>query len=479
MKRHVVCTVVSGILLSACLGGSAAWGQDKQGTPRPSYPSGFAPGTRVTLLEDAPAVAEGFQAGRSGTVIGCDSADCSRSILVSWDLYSGGQDEGADCVAGPVGLYPPGSTSWVNPAEVKLGLPFDKAGILQEEPDGCLYLPTDEGVFYLVMGREYRNQWWVVRPGNRVRVRGLLNRSPVDPTVERACPQADGDVYHPILASADWYSGYCCDRWVCGFSDGDRVVLISEENPNGAVDLPRGSTGTIICCKGEGDNAILVSWDLWANGGSDDAYVECLERLNGLFPPGSSWWVSAKDIAKVSISPSGILQPMELCVGAECLDRNAVALVTRASYIYYLSGIELVPPPSGRFQAVGLVTPYGKLLSGQVVVSDTVLRQDLAGIFLAPILVLCPEPSCCQPPYAQGDQVTLLVDEPGGAKGLMAGASGRVRCCNASDSVTPIFVSWDDWTGGNNDQEACDQWPGWYPDHSGWWMACSEISLQK
>jgi hypothetical protein len=48
-------------------------------------------------------------------------------------------------------------------------------------------------------------------------------------------------------------------------------------------------------------------------------------------------------------------------------------------------------------------------------------------------------------------------------------------CCNPQDPVAPILVSWDHWTGGNNDTAACQEPVGWFTGNSGWWMACTEI----
>ncbi len=71
------------------------------GDVRPNYPSGFLPGTRVVLLADAPAMGEDLRAGRAGTILCCDANDCTGSILVSWDLWTGGQDDESRCVTGP------------------------------------------------------------------------------------------------------------------------------------------------------------------------------------------------------------------------------------------------------------------------------------------------------------------------------------------------------------------------------------------
>jgi len=482
MKWHVIVLGVGlGILLLVCFGGldtfSGSAVAAEQGVARPTYPAGFAPGVRVTLLESNPAAGAGLKTGMSGTIVCCDAADCTGAVVVCWDLYGGGASADPRCATDPIGSYPAGSLTSVNPSEVKLGLPFDETGILQEDPEGCLYLAADDGgVFYLVLGPEFREQWWFVKPGHGVRVRGLLNRSPVDPKAGRLCPQRDGDVYHPIMSLTTWTGTSCCDPWTCGFGYGDRVVLVSADNPNGATNLPRGATGTIICCRPEEEQSILVSWDLWANGGDDDAYTRCTERLSGIFPSGSTWWVSVKDVAKVFTSGCGVLQQITLCVGKDCLDPSAVGLFAGSSDVYYLPDAGLGQPlPTGPFRASGLLTPYGMLLNGKVVASNGAIRNDLTGMLLHSIIIPCPEPSCCVPAYGPGDRVGLLVNEPGGAIGLIAGTGGTVVCCNPLDLVTPIFVSWDDWDGGDDNDGACGFRPLWYPDKSGWWMACSEL----
>ncbi len=483
MKRHtIVYGVIAAILLVVCMQGISpssglALAQEK-GSPRPNYPAGFAPGVRVTLLEDAPTLLSGLETGMSGTIICCQETDCTGVLLVAWDLQSpSGVDVARSCSTVPFPSYPAGLAQ-VNPSEVKLGMPFDKTGTLEEDPEGCLYLAADEGgVFHLVLTPEFRKQWWVVHSGNHVRVRGLLNKSPVDAEKGQSCVQADGDVYHPIMSVDEWSSIPCVDRWVCGFDYGDRVVLISESNPYGAVDLPRGATGTILCGKWQGEQLILVSWDLWTHGGNPNDYTQCGDRLSGLFPPDSTWWVDAKDLAKVFESECGVLEEISLCVDNECLDPDAVGLFVSSEAVYYLPGV--VPDPrlwEGRARVLGLFTPYGKLLNGRVEASDTTVRQDLTGMILESVVVPCPEPSICQPPYKPGDRVELLVDEPGGAKGLAAGATGKVVCTNSADPVAPIFVTWDHWANGDDHDQACDDPPKfYYRDDSAWWVACSEI----
>jgi hypothetical protein len=122
---------------------------------------------------------------------------------------------------------------------------------------------------------------------------------------------------------------------------------------------------------------------------------------------------------------------------------------------------------------VGLFTPYEELM-GRQTPADPEMR-DIGGVIFDSVVMTCHVPSACNPPYAPGDRVRLLVNEPGGAKGLAVGAGGVVMCVNPNDPVAPILVSWDDWTGGNDETAACQEPAEWFPDRSGWWMACTEI----
>lgn len=482
MKRHTILrTACLGMLLSVCLnacpgtGGSSAWAQE--GIPRPSYATDLKPGTRVLILGAGPLADLGLQPGVSGTVVCCDADDCSAGVLVSWNLFRAGGNAEDLCAAAPIGVYPPGSTLWVDPAEVQLGVAFDRIGTLEEGEAGCLAVVTDDGKAYnIVDAAAFRDLWWVVRPGNYVRVRGALNVRPPDPKGEPACPQLDGDIYHPIMSEPHWGTS-CCDRWVCGFQYGDRVVLTGDDNPNDAVDLPRGSTGTIMCCNSRDDNAVLVSWDLWANGGDDEEYFKCTERVSGLFPPGSTWWVSPTDIAKEFDSKCGLLKEILFCSKDECVDVNAVGLFVGFREVYYLPDLTAdAPLPEDEVRAMGLFTPYGDLPEGGVLPPDSDEPRELTGIVHDAIVVPCPPPAECEVDYLPGDRVLLLVDQPGGAPGLLKGAAGDVLCFNSDDQIAPILVSWDDWTDGHNDDGPCDSPPaGWYPDDSAWWVACTEV----
>lgn len=468
MNRHTFLFVmVVAVVVTVCSGAAEPI--------RPSYPFGFAPGTRVVLLDGAASVGDGLAVGMAGTVICCDAVDCSGSLLVSWDLWTGGKDDEARCATSPVPVYPAGSAAWVDPSVVMLGRPFDMVGILRQGDAGCLYLETEDSKsYYLVVGPEFGEQWPVVMPGQQVRVRGLLNTNPG----QRICPQRDGDVYHPIMAASDWTFASCCDPFVCGFQYGDRVVLVGESNPNGAVGLPRGSSGTIICCNSRVERSVLVSWDLWTNGGPADDYIECNERLTGLFPPGSTSWVPVTDLAKYVQTACGSPQAIRISSDGGSPDIGAAALYVKNVGLYYLPDLgDVATLPEGESMVSGLFAPYAVLPEGTVVTSNPAVAKKLAGTILHSVLMPCPSRSCCEPAYLPGDRVVLLVDEPGGAEGLLAEATGTVVCCNSDDPVTPIFVSWDYWTGGDDNHEACNSGgrPLYYPETSGWWMACKEV----
>ncbi|MEN6425749.1 MAG: CARDB domain-containing protein [Phycisphaerales bacterium] len=475
MNRHVIRYAMVLSVVFLVYASTVANADDPSGVRRPSYPTGFAPGTRVVLLADEPVVGEGLVKGMAGTILCCDAADCTGSLLVSWDLWTGGGDETDRCATRLGGPYPAGSTTWVDPAQILLGRPFDIEGILQVTEEGCLYVQTEEGEAYnLVVDPEFQEMWWVVKSGDRVRVRGLLNQSVRDAEAKGACPQLDGDIYCPIVTAGSWADATCADRWVCGFDYGDSVVLVGEGNPDGARDLPRGATGTIICSN-EDTNAILVSWNFWTNGGDPNDYMLCSERLAGLFAPGSTWWVSPADLAKPFKTACGTLQEIRISSGDKGEDMTAVGLFVENVGFYYLPDLGSDTSSVGQdFVAAGLFAPYATIPDGMVVTSGDV---DLIAVILSSTLLQCPASGCCEPAYKPGDRVRLLVDEPAGAVGLFTDAGGTVVCCNSTDPTAPILVSWDFWTGGHTGDDRCDSdtTVRYYSETSGWWMACTEI----
>ena len=316
------------------------------------------------------------------------------------------------------GPYPAGSATWVDPQKVLLGRPIDMIGILRENQEGCLYLETEDGeLFYLVIGPEFREQWPVVLPGNGVRVRGLLNKSRPCRR-RRACAQRDGDIYHPIMADYNWTGESCCDPFVCGFLYGDRVVLIGEDDPNGAVDLPRGASGTIICCKSGVENSVLVSWDLWTNGGADDAYLACNERLTGLFPPRLD--VVGFRRGSRQMVPDGVRHP----AGNPTLLRRAVRRHRRHRPVHQepRTGITcrtwrpMSPLPGDAFLASGLYAPYATLPDRAGRHLDPGPRRSTGKVILHSVLLPCPVPSCCEPAYVPGERVDCSSMSPAGPR---------------------------------------------------------------
>ncbi len=479
MKRHIIWNPIAvAILLSVyfVVGGGPVAGQGtlpNEGTPRVMYTTDFVPGTRVVLLDNEPAGGAGLKAGMSGTIICCDKSDCSSRVLVSWSTWRGGRNEEASCASAVAGLYPDGSTIWVDPSKVRLGLPFEGSGVLQGGPEGCLYLSTYEGGLYrLVIGPEFRKQWWSVLPGAFFRVRGLLNTS--KPAPGQTCPQNDGDVYHPIFTPTDW--DLTPGSWATGpFFNAERVVLVGEANPNGATGLPRGATGTVICHNSfDKEHPYLVSWDLWDKGGDADEYLNCTQRFGGLFPPGSTWWVSGQDIAKYFESECGTVEESLICCRGNSPTVPMVGLFVPLGDVFCLPDLATGKTlPRGLCKAVGLYTPYEELI-GRPTATDPA-KRDMGGLIFDSVVMICHVPSCCEPPYIPGDRVKLLVNQPGGAQGLAVGAGGTVLCCNPDDPVTPILVAWDDWTGGGDEDQMCQTPPTWIHDNSGLWMACTEI----
>jgi hypothetical protein len=480
MNRRTVCLPVCvGILLLVCLWGgsgpSALADLPNQGTPRPMYATGFTPGTRVELLDDATDLDPALKAGMSGIILCCDSNDCSGSILVSWYLWRGGRDDEAACATALAGLYPPGSAIWVDPSKVRLAVPFEATGVIRAGDPGCLYLATESGKSYhLVIGPEFTAQWWTVLPGAFLRVRGLLNTSPSTDV----CAQNDGDVYHPIIAPPSWSTER--NSWDRGpFFSGDRVVLVGESDPYGAPALPRGATGTVICRDSLVTRSVLVSWDLWNSRGDTSAdgndYDACLDRISGMYPPGSAWWVAPIDLARYFESDCGTLEQTVLCCGKDCPDAGLVGLFVPFQNPYCLPDISVDDPlPTGLVKAIGLYTPYEALLDPTAAPTSSALATS-AGIILEALVTTCHIPNCCDPPYSVGDRVQLLVNQPGGAEGLSVGHGGTVVCCNPNDPVTPILVSWDGWTQGGDDDELCQTEPPLYRENSAFWMACTEI----
>ncbi len=164
----------------------------------------FAPGERVVLLEDDPPAGLGMSAGQAGTVICCDSEDCSGNLLISWDLWTNGKLEPVPCANATETLYPANSAIWMNPQQVRLGRHFNQCGTIRKGLEGCVYFEADDGKTYNVIALD--DMYLSLDGGGpvafdeRVRVRGLLNTTPPQPDEIRLCPQQDGDIFHPTIA---------------------------------------------------------------------------------------------------------------------------------------------------------------------------------------------------------------------------------------------------------------------------------------
>jgi hypothetical protein len=267
---------------------------------------GLAVGQRVVLLQNNPPGGTGLMAGQSGTVICCDTNDCSGSVLVSWDFWTSAKPSSTKCANDPGTLYPANSAIWVDPSQVLLGVFFNQCGTIGNTVAGCVYLAGDDGNTYslMVTGDQYialDSAGSPVRFGSRARVRGLLNTTPPAPGVIRICPQQSGDIYNPIISPCVTPSGSCCTP---SYSPGDRVVLLVSD-PVGqggkiAAGLPAGTLGTVVCCDGsDPDFPIFVSWDGYTNGTS----APCNSTIT--YPSQSGLWMACGQIIRYHPSLPG------------------------------------------------------------------------------------------------------------------------------------------------------------------------------
>jgi len=82
----------------------------------------------------------------------------------------------------------------------------------------------------------------------------------------------------------------------------------------------------------------------------------------------------------------------------------------------------------------------------------------------------------CDATYSVGDRVEATVDNPSGAPGILAGHLGTV-VCGVSDLALPMFIEWDAWGDGNDNDQFCDCGDGSSSgSNSGWWVLCEEIA---
>lgn len=275
------------------------------GGPPPEIPGPFQAGDRVVLLEDNPPEGEGLMAGQAGTVICCDSSDCTGQLLISWDFYRDGKADTGSCVPATVIIVPPGSTTLMDPNVVLLGRHFNACGTIRQVLEDCIVLDADDGnVFNVVDATGVLSSelsgGGAIQFGDRVRIRGLLNTTPPEPNIVPICPQRAGDIYNPIVSlCAAGTSDGCCSGTI---QPGDRVMLLVD-NPIGldgrpAVGLLAGTKGTVICCgSGNPQMPVFVSWDGFTNGNNTDVF--CNPPIVA-YPPDSGWWVGCGQIALVN-----------------------------------------------------------------------------------------------------------------------------------------------------------------------------------
>ena len=80
----------------------------------------------------------------------------------------------------------------------------------------------------------------------------------------------------------------------------------------------------------------------------------------------------------------------------------------------------------------------------------------------------------CDSEYSVGDRVTLLVDDPDDANGLPAGTAGTVLC--GTSAFGDLYVSWDGWSKGHNNNFNCECQDGVDDsDNSHWIVECDQI----
>ncbi len=257
----------------------------------------FARGERVVLLADDPIT--GLSAGRAGTIVCCDNADCAGRVLVSWDFFAAGRDDATNCVDSSFLAFPTGSVTWVDTRAMMLGRPFNACGVIRKGLEGCIYFEADDGRDYAVFdsGDLYTelDTTGGVDFDDRVRLRGVIDTTVPDPNTIRICPARDGDIYHPILSECRRVEVGCCGGELF---PGDRVTLRvnnpREPGGTGAPDLMSGATGTVVCCGGTyGSEWVFVSWDDWTDGVNADA--SCDSNIIA-YVRNSGWWVLCDQI---------------------------------------------------------------------------------------------------------------------------------------------------------------------------------------
>ncbi|MDI6450207.1 hypothetical protein [Anaerobaca lacustris] len=265
----------------------------------------FAAGGRVVLLTDNPPGGPGLKAGHGGTVLCRDCTSGCGRILVSWDLWTGGQKDVSGCVMDVLPGFPPTSAMWVDLGQVRVGRPFNQTGTLRKGLEGCLVFVADSGMEYNIVATG--EMYWILEEvagmgaAGRIRIQGLLSETQPKSDEVRICPQRNGDIYHPIISACEGLPHP--DPGACELEllPGDRVRLLVD-HPMGAgggpaVGLVAGTMGTVICTDSTDDDLpFYVSWDNWTEGTDTDYFCDSVVVP---YVPDSGWWMRCHEVELV------------------------------------------------------------------------------------------------------------------------------------------------------------------------------------
>lgn len=259
------------------------------------------------------------------------------------------------------------------------------------------------------------------------------------------------------LFSGFW-NGWEIETVACDYAVGDRIILLVN-NPREAINLPAGTCGTVLCTdSADPQLSVLVSWDGWTGGYSNrDQYCDSPPPH---YPNNSAYWMSCSQISL------GCTQGyFNRCGVLVAPDPSCFLFQADGGGLYLLDN-HYDFTVGDRVRVRGLLTAC----------TSTIVFCHPDGCIKYTIMSGCEGVSCCNPPYSPGNRVRLLISNPRGAVDLVAGKLGTVICCDYDDPDLPVFVSWDGWTNGRNNNEYCDTSVWTYPANSGWWMACDQIT---
>lgn len=256
---------------------------------------------------------------------------------------------------------------------------------------------------------------------------------------------------------------------------GTCVVIL--QNCDG-LSLKAGQAGMVVCCDEEDcSGRLLVSWFL--NTAGVGTSEDCNETTPRIIPPASATWVDPARVGLgICFDECGILQQNdEGCFTLET-DEGLTYILVAGSWLPDFLGEDADFNLGDRVRVQGLINimrPEGAFFA------CTELDGDIFNPLITPCAPAGGGDGCCEPALEPGDRVRLLVDNPADMTGrsptnLPAGTLGTVICCNADDEDFSVFVSFDNFTDGNDMGFLCDQAPSIpYPADSGWWVSCGSI----